>query len=624
MKLQLFVCLIAAAIIAPNPAHAQTLKDILGGGKKKIDDQMTKSVGEAIGVGEPLLLDQHDAFSEYSQPVLNFSPKPLNIFSEDDLDKPLAPGDYSVQVMFYCSLWSIHCPGRGIPYKLGRIKGRLAPAIGALLVRGTMQRMDPASLNAVAWRLEDGMSWNQLSPQDQKTIDSLIPDYEPDLQGDYLQKVHDSYDKFKLVPGAPTFDQMLTKLGPVGQSFQELERARQTLANTTVSDERLPDMLYEPSGDGLPRVLPDAKSRTDSPWAEICPGVLARFTVEGGYCRPNLFELRVLPSTYSTLESYHIQSWDSPIQSAGGVTLSNAMGLTDMRAPGSGGGDPTLPLDAYPISAGAQIPTIAPILGCPPAAIGNLPTLKNAADRAKAQQLAYQLMGALSELGAYRGKYLKDGDFIDLFPTMYYDTTLADMSRIADNAYQYPIEHMQQMLDFFDAYKYNRTSWDTNHTAEPWWATHFQEAETDQAKSYRTPIQLYEVLSTAIDAHVNHDLGRALRDSYDNRYDTSATPDELHPDFLVTDNTFGEDAAQKYNDLYAAAENSNDWEQYLHYFQWEDSFGDFMTNSTAGVIRDRHTAWDEAMSKVTLPSGSNQQPRTDHQKLYAEGMSRCQ
>lgn len=303
------ISLLAAALV--SRAEAQTLKDILGG-KNKINADITKKIGESIGVGSPLLLDQNTAFAEYPQQVLNFNPKPYGVYTTADIDRPLAPGDYAVQVMFYCSEWSIHCPGRGIPYKLSRIQGRLAPAIGALFARGSLQRIDPGSLNATAWRLEDGMSWQQLGPQDQARVHSLIPDYEKDLQGDYLEKVHQSYDKFKLIPGTPSFEGVLVKLGPVGQSFMELERARTTLANQTVSDERLPDMLYQPTGDGLPRVLPDAKDPKQSPWAEIYPGVLGRFTDVGGYLQANLLELRVLSRT---AEGLRLASW-SPLQRA--------------------------------------------------------------------------------------------------------------------------------------------------------------------------------------------------------------------------------------------------------------------------------------------------------------------
>jgi hypothetical protein len=115
------------------------------------------------------------------------------------------------------------------------------------------------------------------------------------------------------------------------------------------------------------------------------------------------------------------------------------MGLTDVRAnnPGSSAGM-TLPLNAYPIGAGAQIPTITPIIACPANSIGNLPGLKTAARKAEAQKLAYELMGALSHLEQYRADFLNNADYIDLFPAMYADTTAADMSRIANGDYQYP------------------------------------------------------------------------------------------------------------------------------------------------------------------------------------------
>ncbi|MEH2134128.1 MAG: hypothetical protein V7K86_26655 [Nostoc sp.] len=264
---------------------------------------IVKQIGEAVGVGSPLLLDQKTAYPDVSDRVKDFHPQKLTITSAEDLQKPLPPGDYSLDVIAYCTQFSIHAPGRGLPYKLAPLKGKQAPAISALLSRGTLQGIAPATLNADAWRIQAGLPLKQWPPQDQALIHKLIPEYEKGLEGDYLQQIESTYNQFRLVPGIPSLNDLLTQSGAPGQLVLQLRQARQTLANQTISAERLPDLLYEPTGDGLPRVLPPSQDSSLSPWAEIKPGIFARFTVIEGNLGRNLFEFRVTPRANAAINN---------------------------------------------------------------------------------------------------------------------------------------------------------------------------------------------------------------------------------------------------------------------------------------------------------------------------------
>ncbi|MEH2336017.1 hypothetical protein [Nostoc sp.] len=262
-----------------------------------------KEIGEAVGVGSPLLLDQKTAYPDVSDQVKDFHPKPLAITSDQDLQKPLPPGDYSLDVIAYCTQFSIHAPGRGLPYKLAPLTGKQAPAISALLSRGTLQGIAPATLNANSWRIQAGLPLKQWSQQDQALIHKLIPEYEKGLEGDYLQQIENTYNQFRLVPGIPSLNDLLRQSGAPGQTVLQLRQARQALTNQTISAERLPDMLYEPTGDGLPRVLPAAKDSSPSHWAEIKSGVFARFTVIEGNLGRNLLEFRVTPQASAAINN---------------------------------------------------------------------------------------------------------------------------------------------------------------------------------------------------------------------------------------------------------------------------------------------------------------------------------
>lgn len=264
---------------------------------------VAKQIGEAVGVGSPLLLDQKTAYPDISDQVKDFHPQKLTITSAEDLQKPLLPGDYSLDVIAYCTQFSIHAPGRGLPYKLAPLMGKQAPAIGALLSRGTLQSIAPSTLNANSWRIQAGLPLKQWSSQDQALIHKLIPEYEKGLEGDYLQQIENTYNQFRLVPGIPSLNDLLRQSGAPGQLVLQLRQARQTLADQTISAERLPDMLYEPTGDGLPRMLPPSQDSSPSRWAEVQPGIFARFTVIEGNLGKNLFEFRVTPKASAAINA---------------------------------------------------------------------------------------------------------------------------------------------------------------------------------------------------------------------------------------------------------------------------------------------------------------------------------
>ena len=61
-----------------------------------------------------------------------FSPTPLQL-TADQLNQPLAPGDYTINTLDFCSEYSVHEPGAGVAYVLGPYEGKAAGAIGALI-----------------------------------------------------------------------------------------------------------------------------------------------------------------------------------------------------------------------------------------------------------------------------------------------------------------------------------------------------------------------------------------------------------------------------------------------------------------------------------------------------------
>ena len=118
--------------------------------------------------------------------------------------------------------------------------------------------------------------------------------------------------------------------GDVGKVLLNMEAARQTLTDKTLSAERLPEMLYQPSNDGLPFTLPAVHDAAGSPWAEVHPGVFARFTVIQGNLGTNLFEFRITPAAAQTASATPHLSAASFRLTGGATALSRAVPKTSL------------------------------------------------------------------------------------------------------------------------------------------------------------------------------------------------------------------------------------------------------------------------------------------------------
>jgi hypothetical protein len=275
-------------------------------GLKQLEDEVVRQLGEAIEVGAPLRLDQRTAFPP-AAPIDDFQPKVLEL-SPEDLTKPLEPGDYSMPVLGYCTKWSLHYPGRGLPYKLAPLQGRHAEAIGALLQRGTLKGLNPRHLKAMAWRIQGGLPISRWRPQEREWVRQLIPEYESELDGDFLEQTHEIYDKARQLGKLPPYETMLGQLGSVGAMVVDLQRARKVLAHQTLAAERMPDLLYGRPRDGLPRTLTVDPNEPPSPWAEIRPGVFARVTIIRGDIGHNVLDLRITPEARKPSAAQHSRS----------------------------------------------------------------------------------------------------------------------------------------------------------------------------------------------------------------------------------------------------------------------------------------------------------------------------
>jgi hypothetical protein len=153
----------------------------------------------------------------------------------------------------------------------------------------------------------------------------------------------------------------------------------------------------------------------------------------------------------------------------------------------------------------------------------------------------------------FRNEFLAKGNFINLFPTAYYFTTVDELQEIAKGKYQYPIEKMKQMIAFYDAYAFNRSRWDAGmkEAVEAHWREHFRFAESSSTQLNLFCMKVGQVLATAVTAHVKYDLPRALRYAFQHRFNTAIKTDDtdLWKDFMATNAIFTKSMQQTIADV---------------------------------------------------------------------------
>ena len=249
---------------------------------------------------------------------------------------------------------------------------------------------------------------------------------------------------------------------------------------------------------------------------------------------------------------------------------------------------------------------------------------KTPTERIQMEESYLQLLGVLEELAGYRQNFLAHGNLIDLFPTAYYHTTLSEMVDIADNDFSYPMEKMDQMIAFYDAYQRNRLHWEANraHLVEPHWQKHFYEASSGAHNIINFGCSgIPAALESGIIAHVEYDLPRAIRYAYENRKNKNLTKNDLIEDFNKTDRIFSHTNQNTKADI-ATIRSCTVWWQNVGEF-----FLGWLFKTDGDVVRMRKEAWIQAHSGLPIKGidgyEMQSQPFTNHNELLAKGSKMC-
>jgi hypothetical protein len=255
-----------------------------------------KTVSALLNNDLPLRLDANAVYPTAPAPPGGpFAPQPLSL-TVADLDRPLPPGDYTLNVLAFCTEYSVHRPGAGVAYRLGPLQGKAASAIGDLLWRGTLEKnVQPQQLQAVSWAIQSGLHYDQVPRTYQSVIDNVIPEHRSQLNGDFIQSLEDTYNSLAKGTRLPPLQQMLAGMGKSGQLALSADRQRQALLRQNTSDQIKEKTLFAGQESGVYTPV----RAEQGPWTERIPGVAyVRFLIVGGnLARNNIMQIRILSAS---------------------------------------------------------------------------------------------------------------------------------------------------------------------------------------------------------------------------------------------------------------------------------------------------------------------------------------
>jgi len=334
-QIRLPIIFVSLTLASVNIANAQF----------DLNSKVGEAVAKAVKDGEPYHLDPASAFPDLGNRGPSFDPSTTHLVAgPDELKAPLKTGDYAVPIAVYGLMFGCHEPSTGQPYRLARLQGKLSQAITLLLVRGTMKGAAPEQLNAVVWRLEDGVVFAKLNESDKALVHDLIPEFEGAFNKDFLESVHSIFKGgASILFGGKSFESVLDDAGPNGKSFASLWRARKALTAKGGTDSGLPGVLWKPLGDNLPFGLPPIENPQPSPWAEVQNGVFIRLALgKGIWGEENYLEVHIGP------------------RAAGKSSLGEVLAVAGSDAPATPDPSATTAIIAYPLDEGVEPLLVVP------------------------------------------------------------------------------------------------------------------------------------------------------------------------------------------------------------------------------------------------------------------------
>ncbi len=329
-----------AGVALSRPAAGQFgLPGILGGAKNVAVQQALSQFGKSLGAQLPIVVADDDAYPTIPNlpgaPFKGSAPPPnlaALLRASSDGTVALRPGDYAINVAVFCMRISAHSPPAH-RYVVAELKGSAADIVRTLNARAPSYPLNHFALQVLSWNIQAGLPYGSMQPAQRAIVDRVIPEFRGRLSGDLYESSRAKYESIAgEVPGMPSFEDALTRLGPPGQALIAMQSYRQQLAQPPASPAQLLRMLV-PQGPPLPGT--DRSVQGSTPWSRYSDRVYVRFTTGGGYLDPGTYQVRVLPATVSVAGTSYV-----PWRRVAQATSANVPLANVVNNPGTGSVQP--------------------------------------------------------------------------------------------------------------------------------------------------------------------------------------------------------------------------------------------------------------------------------------------
>jgi hypothetical protein len=132
----------------------------------------------------------------------------------------------------------------------------------------------------VSWSLQNGLSYEELGRLGQEMVDSVIPQFKPELKESILVQIEKEWNQTSGLSGGilPPFNESIEnleeELGELGEKIQEMREYRERLREFGYDYAELSELI-----DTTTR----SEVKGDTPWSKVSNNVYARFITEGSF-----------------------------------------------------------------------------------------------------------------------------------------------------------------------------------------------------------------------------------------------------------------------------------------------------------------------------------------------------
>jgi hypothetical protein len=355
----------AIAFARATPADGQFgLPDVVGGAKNLAVKQALSQFGQSLGGQLPIVVADGDAYPTVPNlPGAPFRPSapPANLITmlraSSDGTVALAPGDYAIGVNVFCMRISAHSPA-AYRYLVAPLKGAAADIVQTLNARAPALRIAHAPLQILSWNIQAGLPYASMQPAQRAIVDRVVPEFRARLSGDALATIRGKFSSLSSIPGMPSFDDALSRLGPLGQSVLTMESVRQQMLQPPTSFAQMAQSFVpiSPASTNAHPGIP--------PWSRYSDRVYVRFVTTGGYADPGTYDVRVLPATVSVASTHDLAYRSIAQATTGNVPMTNIVnnpgtGSVQPLTQGPSGSDPSGPQPTPTPSASIASLTVA-------------------------------------------------------------------------------------------------------------------------------------------------------------------------------------------------------------------------------------------------------------------------